>query len=203
MERLGDENNENILVQTRDENISTSSQEHACSCRDLPDHLCSNFNKSVSRSCNNALIELPLDSVQANGELKRLRKLVKDKDRVIQLMEKSHLSSQGQVESLERELLRLRYREKESKRQLSSSETEARLYQAALRRVNDKLSHVSKYQESKVRRSKLERQEILEELESLESRFETEYLELHEEKAQFQVLYDESVRKCQGKSSTL
>jgi hypothetical protein len=105
-------------------------------------------------------------------EVRKLKMTMTEKDKQLSFLEQQLLISQAHVEELLAGSEKHKRQEREAKKNLSSKETHLRRQAVALKHSDDKLQRFLTKENDKIRRSKMERQELEAELERLEDEHE-------------------------------
>jgi hypothetical protein len=105
-------------------------------------------------------------------EVRKLKMTMAEKDKQLSFLEQQLLLSQAQVEELLAGSEKHKRQEREAKKDLSSKETHLRRQTVALKHSDDKLQRFLMKENDKIRRSKMERQELEAELERVEEEHE-------------------------------
>jgi hypothetical protein len=105
-------------------------------------------------------------------EVRKLKMTMAEKDKQLSFLEQQLLISQAHVEELLAGSEKHKRQEREAKKDLSSKETHLRRQTVALKHSDDKLQRFLMKENDKIRRSKMERQELEAELERVEDEHE-------------------------------
>ena len=105
------------------------------------------------------------------SEARRFKLVLQEKDKQLVFLEQQLLITQSRVEELQVGSDKHKRQEREAKKTLSSKESHLRRQTVALKHTNDKLQCYVLKEDDKIRRSKMERKELQEELERMEDEY--------------------------------
>lgn len=127
-------------------------------------------------------------STAAVPDTKRLNILLQEKEKQLSSLQKRLLIAEAKMEGLICEGDKFKQQEREVKRLLSARDVDARLKTIALRKAEAKLQNFLSKDERKLKRSKLARKDLEDEIEQLDNELEVQFLESQsqmEEKAKY------------------